>query len=149
MDALFVRTSVQPFEYLFVEAKSSILPTEKTKTKTHRSGILQQMIESLETYGKDDPRFELSRIRDNLENTFDESDAAIIRADLVPPGPNNLKVMGISVTNAATVNSDDDDFVLTQPCGTGFDYYALVVTDLAAVANEAYGIWAALKKAAG
>jgi len=149
MDALFVRTSHDPFEYLFVEAKSSILPTEKTKTKSHRSGILKQMIESLETYGRDDPRFELSRIRDNLESKFTEHESIKIRADLVPPGPDNLRVMGVSVINAVTVNTEDDDFILCEPCETVFDYYALVVTDLASTTTEAYGIWSEMKKAAG
>jgi len=148
MDGLFVKTSCTPFEYLFVEAKSSILPTVKTKTKTHRSGILTAMLESLHAYDDEDPRFEFARIRDNLEESFAINEAKIIRGDLTPPGPDNLKFLGISVTNASTVNADDDDFILSKQCDIHFDYYALVVTDLAELAKDAYGRWMNMKAAA-
>lgn len=148
MDGLFVKTSCDPYEYLFVEAKSSILPTKSTKAKTHRSGILTSMLNSLHTYDDDDPRFEFARIRDNLESSFNEAEAAKIRSDLTPPGPDNLKFLGVSVTNACTVNTDDDDFILSKQCDTEFNYYALVVTDLAELAKDAYGRWIKMKAAA-
>jgi DNA-binding transcriptional MocR family regulator len=147
MDGLFVKAGQQPFQYLFAEAKTSILPTTKTPTKKHKSGILNQMIGSLNAYSLDDPRFEFARIRDNLAKSFSDIDQKQIRSDLTPPGPENLKLLGVSVTNASTVNADDDDFILTAACSTPFDYYALVVTDLAALAAESYGYWDALKKA--
>jgi hypothetical protein len=147
MDGLFVKTSQEPYEYLFVEAKTSILPTTQTKTKRHKSGILSQMITSLNGYAADDPRFELVRIRDNLAANFLETDRTAIRSDLTPPGPSNLKLLGVSVTNASTINEEDDDFILSASCGVPFDYYALVVTDLAALAADSYGYWDALKTA--
>lgn len=148
MDGLFVKTSCAPYEYLFVEAKSSILPTESTKAKTHRSGILTQMVNSLHKYHGEDPRFEFSRIRDNLESSFSGNEAEIISADLTPPGPDNLKFIGVSVTNACTVNVEDDDFILSRHCDIDFNYYALVVTDLAGLAKDAYGRWFKIKEAA-
>lgn len=148
MDGLFVNTSCSPYEYLFVEAKSSILPTKTTKTKTHRSGILASMLKSLHTYDNNDPRFEFTRIRDNLESSFSKEEATKIKSDLTPPGPDNLKFLGISVTNASTVNKDDDDFILSEHCNIDFNYYALVVTDLAELAKDAYGRWAKIKAAA-
>jgi hypothetical protein len=147
MDALFVDTKSDPFTYLFVEAKSSVLPTKSTPAKSHRSGILKQMIESLNGYANDDPRFEYARIRDNLEKTFNPDVASRIRDDLIPPGPDNLKVMGVSITNAATVNQIDDDFILSAACGIPFDYHALVVTDLAVLAKDAFGYWEKVKAA--
>ncbi|MGY4509325.1 Hachiman antiphage defense system protein HamA [Bradyrhizobium sp. USDA 3650] len=147
MDGLFVKTSQPHFEYLFVEAKTSILPTKKTPTKKHKSGILSQMLTSLNAYAADDPRFEFARIRDNLTANFSEADQKQIRSDLTPPGPSNLKLLGVSVTNASTVNPDDDDFILTASCGAHFDYYALVVSDLASLAAESYGYWDAVKAA--
>ncbi|WP_294196759.1 Hachiman antiphage defense system protein HamA [uncultured Sphingomonas sp.] len=149
MDGLFVKIGALENEYLFVEAKSSILPTEATPHKSHRSGILKQMISSLDGYSSDDPRFELARIRDNLETSFSKDEANRIHADLIPPGPDNLKFLGVSVTNSVTVNEKDDDFILSEACLAPFDYYALVVTDLSAVAAESYGIWAAGRKAMG
>jgi hypothetical protein len=149
MDGLFVKTDCDPFEYLFVEVKCSILPTSNTKTKTHRSGILKQMLSSLHSYHNDDPRFEYSRIRDNLEKSFPQPDASAIRSDLIPPGPENLRFLGISVTNAATINSEDDDFILSSTCNLDFDYHAIVVTDLAALSQDAYGKWLAAKAALG
>ncbi|TIX17108.1 MAG: DUF1837 domain-containing protein [Mesorhizobium sp.] len=146
MDGLFVKMGKEIFEYLFVEAKSSILPTSSTKKLTHRSGILKDMIESLNKYSSDDPRFEFSRIRDNLEKSFSNEDSKEIRSDLIPPGPENMKFLGISVTNALTVNQGDDDFILGTCCKSEFDYYAIVVTDLHATAQEAYGIWDEAKK---
>ncbi|MDR6392610.1 Hachiman antiphage defense system protein HamA [Paraburkholderia phenoliruptrix] len=148
MDGLFVKTDCAPYEYLFVEAKSSILPTEATKSKTHRSGILTQMVNSLHKYHDEDPRFEFSRIRDNLQSSFDGNEAEVINADLTPPGPDNLKFIGVSVTNASTVNAGDDDFILSKHCNTNFNYYALVVTDLAELAKDAYGRWFKIKAAA-
>lgn len=148
MDGLFVKTSCVPYEYLFVEAKSSILPTESTKTKTHRSGILTQMLKSLHEYDDEDPRFEFARIRDNLESSFKDDEAKIIKSDLTPPGPDNLKFIGVSVTNACTVNTEDDDFILSRKCNIDFNYYALVVTDLAGLAKDAYGRWFKIKEAA-
>ncbi len=147
MDGLFVKTTVQPFQYLFVEAKSSILPTQATKTKTHRSGILTQMIDLLNAYSADDPRFELARIRDNLSKNFSDADRATIRSNLIPPGPDNLRLYGISVTNSQTINSDDDDFILSASCGATFEYYAIAVTNLAELASEAFGVWDKLKEA--
>jgi hypothetical protein len=147
MDGLFVKTGRQPFQYLFIEAKTSILPTTSTPTKKHKSGILSQMIGSLNAYSSDDPRFEFARIRDNLTKSFPDADQQRIRSDLTPPGPENLKLVGVSVTNASTVNADDDDFILTAPCSAPFDYYALVVTDLASLAAESYSYWDAVKKA--
>ena len=148
MDGLFVKTSCSPYEYLFVEAKSSVLPTAKTKTKTHRSGILTSMLDSLHAYDGEDPRFEFARIRDNLDKSFGVDEASVIRGDLIPPGPDNLKFIGVSVTNASTVNTDDDDFILSTHCDVDFDYYALVVTDLAELAKDAYGRWMKMKAAA-
>lgn len=148
MDGLFVKTSCTPFEFLFVEAKSSVLPTTLTKTKTHRSGILKSMLTSLHTYHKDDLRFEFARIRDNLESSFTVDEAAEIKRELTPPGPENLKFLGISVTNASTVNTGDDDFILVEKCDINFNYHALVVTDLAKLAKDAYGRWEQMKAAA-
>ncbi len=105
------------------------------------------MIASLDAYIKDDPRFELSRIRDNLAKSFDVQMAAQIRKDLIPPGPSNLKVMGISVTNAKTINSKDDDFILTADCQVPFDYHTIAVTDIADLAPKSYGRWNAIKAA--
>jgi hypothetical protein len=104
MDGLFVDTKSSPFTYLFVEAKSSILPTDSTPRKSRRSGILADMIRSLELYAQDDPRFELSRIRDNLEKEFSSQEQKIIRADLIPPWPDILRYLGVSITNKSTVN---------------------------------------------
>ncbi|SOY83468.1 hypothetical protein CBM2599_A160114 [Cupriavidus taiwanensis] len=148
MDGLFVRTDCTPYEYLFVEAKGSILPTEATPTKTHRSGILKHMLNSLHTYDDEDPRFEFARVRDNLEQSFDTAERKRIRSDLIPPGPDNLKFIGVSVTNLSTVNTADDDFILSQHCDKTFNYYALVVTNLAELANDAYGRWARIRAAA-
>lgn len=147
MDGLFVDISVDPYKFLFVEGKCSILPTEKTKSKSHRSGILSQMIDSLNKYQNEEPRFELTRIRDNLDKSFDSSVAEKIKRALMPPGPENLSFMGVSVTNSSTVNQGDDDFILSEPCDTPFDYKALIVTDLSALASEAYGFWDKIKQA--
>ena len=51
------------------------------------------------------------------------------------------KFLGISVTNAVTVNAEDDDFILGEACSSDFDYYAIVVTDLAKLAEESFGFW--------
>ncbi|KVD67360.1 hypothetical protein WK69_02535 [Burkholderia ubonensis] len=106
------------------------------------------MLNSLHIYDDQDPRFEFARIRDNLEASFEENEAIAIRSDLTPPGPDNLKFLGISVTNSSTVNTDDDDFILSEHCDTDFNYYALVVTDLAELAKDAYGRWMKIKTAA-
>jgi hypothetical protein len=147
MDGLFVDTKNFPYTYLFVEAKSSILPTVSTPRKSHRSGILTDMIRSLEVYAQDDPRFEFSRIRDNLEKEFSPEERKIIQADLTPPGPDTLRYFGVSITNKDTVNYEDDDFILSKECHLSFDYHGLVVTDLAMLAEEAYGYWSKAKQA--
>lgn len=147
MDGLFVNTNNVPFEYLFVEAKCSILPTEKTPFKAHKHGILKDMISSLNSYHNNDPRFELSRIRDNLEKSFSSSDASKIRGDLTPPGPENMRFLGVSVTNASTIKTDDDDFILSIACDLNFNYYAIAVTNLATLSKDAYGRWFATKAA--
>ncbi|MER2252938.1 Hachiman antiphage defense system protein HamA [Methylorubrum podarium] len=145
MDGLFVNVSSEPYEYIFVEAKSSILPTEKTKTKSHRSGLLQQMLTSLDGYEAEEPRMELVRIRENLDKNFQEAVRTKIKADLRPPGP-KLKYLGISITNSSTINSEDDDFILSSPCKISFDYYGLVVTDVARITSSAYAIWDDIKE---
>jgi hypothetical protein len=138
MDGFFVKTDVSPFHYLFVEAKTSIHPHGTSTFRGHRSGVLKQMIRSLGSYVPGDERFDLTRIRDNLSQRFDPAVAKEIKADLVPPGPLNSSFMGIAVVNAATVNQKDDDYILGQPCEREFEFRALVVSDLAALAKEAY-----------
>lgn len=142
MDAFFVDTSTSPFTYLEVEAKSSILPTEKSPFKGHRHGILSKMIESFEAYDPSDERFDFTAIRDNLERSnFTPKEAEQICNDLVPPGPQKLVRMGMATINEATICSEDDDFILTAPCKKSFNYRALIVADLARLASEAYGKW--------
>ncbi len=58
-----------------------------------------------------------------------------------------MHYLGVSVTNSVTVNSDDDDFILSSPCNIEFDYYGIVVTDVAQVTSGAYEIWDAMKAA--
>jgi hypothetical protein len=139
MDGFFVDTRTQPFTFYAVEAKSSILPTPKTTAKGHRYGILKQMIESLETYGAVDERFDFTTVRDNLEASFDSTEAAAIRAALFPPGPENMVRLGIAVINESTVDTKDDDFILTAACPVPFDFKAVTVTDLSGLAAAAYG----------
>src|SRR6516164_6561009 len=98
------------------------------------------MLEFIEQFASDDPRFEFSRIRDNLETVFSPVERIVIHNDLIPPGP-NLNLLGVTVTNDVTMNHENDDFILPSPCSTPFDYYALVVSDLKSLAEEAYGCW--------
>lgn len=99
------------------------------------------MIDSLNKFSGEDPRFELTRIRENLSSSFSDSERNAIKKDLRPPGPANLKVLGMSVTNEQTISNADDEFILTEPCSTQFDYHAIIVTNLAELAKEAYGYW--------
>jgi hypothetical protein len=138
MDGFFVKTTCDPFQYLFVEAKTSILPTDKTKFSGHRHGILKQMITSLGAYDKVDERFDFTRIRDNLEQGFSPSEAKQIRSDLVPPGPSNASYVGVAVTNKQTIDQGDDDYILSAASNKKFDFYGLVVVDLKQLAQESY-----------
>jgi hypothetical protein len=149
MDGFFVDVTTDPYTFIAVEAKTSILPTQRTRFSGHRHGILQQMIASLENYGPVDKRFDFVAIRDNLEEgDFDKQEAQRIRASLIPPGPDRLIYMGMATVNESTVCAEDDDFILQQPCSTPFDFRALVVADLAGLANKAYEKLAALTRAA-
>ncbi len=142
MDGFFVNVDTKPFTYVAVEAKTSILPTEKTPFKGHRHGILRQIIDSLEKYDSQDERFDFTTIRDNLEaDYFSREDAEQIRNDLVPPGPTKLVQLGMATINEKTVCVQDDEFILTEPCQRPFDYKVLVVSDLALLARESYAKW--------
>lgn len=138
MDGFFVDTSTSPFTFFAVEAKSSVLPTVRTKRRSHRSGILKEMTASLENYGPVDERFDFTTIRDNLEHGFSGDEASEIRDELVPPGPHTLRRIGFAVINECTINQDDDDYILTQACPTPFEFRGLTVTDLAELAAAAY-----------
>jgi hypothetical protein len=141
MDAFFVYTLEQPYTYYAVEAKSSVLPTGRSKNKSHRSGVLKQLIESMENANEQDFRFDFLRIRDNLERDFNEKEASVIRRDLMPPGPERLVRVGMAVINTSTVNQDDDDYILCTDCTVDFGFRSIVVADLAKLASEAYGAW--------
>ncbi len=143
MDGFFVDTSTQPFTFFAVEAKSSILPTEATPRKHHRHGILKDMVKSLNEYGPVDERFDFTTIRDNLESTFSAEDAKRIRMELVPPGPQCLVRLGIAVINESTIATEDDNYILTEPCQSAFHFRAITVSDLSSLAASAYA--AALK----
>ncbi len=138
MDGFFVKTDEAEFEYLLVEAKSSILPTEKTKFSGHRHGILKQMLESIDGYGKEDERFDFAKIRDNLAASFSDKEARQIKKDLIPPGPIRCSFLGVAVVNSSTVHSSDDDFILSSSISYPFEFSAIVVEDLAALARESY-----------
>lgn len=139
MDAFFVDTKQTPYVYYAVEAKSSVMPTSSTKKfRGHRYGILRQLITSLDGYGTWDLRFDLTAIRDNLESTFTPDESKVIRNDLVPPGPEHLVHLGMAAVNNSTVTQDDDDYILTTPCSKEFNYRALVVADLASLAQQAF-----------
>jgi Cap4 SAVED domain len=138
MDGFFVDTSSEPFTFDAVEAKSSILPTERTPATGHRHGILRQLIDSLENYGAVDERFDFTTVRDNLEAAFTAAEAKTIRSALFPPGPQNLLRLGMAVINDCTVDSKDDDFILTEGCPLPFNFQAVTVTNLADLAQTAY-----------
>jgi hypothetical protein len=137
MDGFFVNTT-EPFTFYAVEAKSSILPTPKTPAKGHRHGILRQLIDSLENYGAVDERFDFTAVRDNLEASFNEAEAKAIKSALFPPGPKNLVRLGMAVINESTVDSKDDDFILTEVCPVTFNFRAITVADLSNLAQTAY-----------
>lgn len=142
MDGFFVDLNTSPYTYIAVEAKSSILPTARTAFRGHRHGILKQMIESLDMYDSNDARFDFTAIRDNLEKSiFTQEQQEQICNDLVPPGPQRLLHLGMATINEQTVCTQDDEYILTQPCKRSFDYRALVVADLAKLAKESYGRW--------
>ena len=138
MDGFFVKVDGDEFEYLLVEAKSSILPTDKTKFSGHRHGILKQMLESIDGYSKDDERFDFAKIRDNLSISFSEKEARQIKRDLVPPGPLKCSFLGVAVINSSTVHHADDDFILSSVITYPFDFAAIVIDDLATLASESY-----------
>jgi hypothetical protein len=138
MDGFFVDTTKEPFTFYAVEAKSSILPTPKTPAKGHRYGILRQLIGSLENYGAVDERFDFTTVRDNLEASFSEAEAKTIKSALFPPGPVNLVRLGMAVINESTVDSKDDDFILTEGCPVPFSFRAVTVADLSGLAQTAY-----------
>jgi hypothetical protein len=138
MDGFFVNISTAPFHYLLVEAKTSVLPTSKTKFNGHRHGILKQMLESIGKYSHGDQRFDFTRIRDNLDTSFDPDVAKQIRSDLIPPGPKHSAYCGIAVVNSSTIDANDDDFIISTACPNEFSYRAVLVKDLAALASAAY-----------
>ncbi|ATB48420.1 Hachiman antiphage defense system protein HamA [Corallococcus macrosporus] len=139
MDAFFVNTKKKPYDYIAVEAKTSIRPMPGSKFTGHRQGIYRQLIQSLDGYGASDGRFDLVAIRDNLEReSFTSDEAKQIRQDLVPPGPPSLKILGMAVVNTNSVIPQDIDYVLTASCKQTFEFEALVVTDLASLAGQAY-----------
>lgn len=150
MDGFFVNTGEQPYTYVAVEAKTSILPTGKTKFSGHRYGILKQMVESLGNYDSVDERFDFTMIRDNLENfAYSAKERTQIRKDILPPGPKNLVHIGMATTNQSTVSEKDDLFILCEPCSTPFTYRSVVVADLSELAKKAFGLVHGLKKAGG
>ena len=140
MDAFFVDTETIPFTYYAVEAKSSIQPTTN-KFRGHRYSILRQMIKSIGTYSVSDRRFDFISIRDNLESErFSQEERKQIRADLIPPGPASICFVGVASINNQTLSSEDDDYILCEPCSNNFIYRALVVTDLKNQARQAYDV---------
>lgn len=138
MDGLFVDTSTIPFSYFWVEAKTSILPTNKTAFNGHRHGILKQLIQSLDGYDEQDQRFDFVAIRDNLDSAFNPSEAAQIKNDLTPPGP-TISYLGMAAINDSTISKEDDDWILSTSCKRTFTFRGLTVTNLAGCAREAYG----------
>lgn len=138
MDGFFVDTSTSPFTFFAVEAKSSILPTKKTKVRGHRYGILAQMISSLENYGPLDQRFDFTTVRDNLEEFFNPTEREAIRSELFPPGPKKLVRLGMAVINECSVDAKDDDYILTEAPHVEFTYRAITVADLSNLAQCAY-----------
>lgn len=146
MDGFFVDTTTAPYTYIAVEAKTSIQPTPSTPFRGHRHGILKYMVESLENYGDIDQRFDFTVIRDRLEeDIFSVEERRVIKKDLVPPGPTLLNRLGVATINSSTVRAADDDFILSTTCTTPFQYRALVVTDLSALAEKAYARVARLR----
>lgn len=138
MDGFFVKTEGAEFEYLLVEAKSSILPTAKTRFSGHRHGILKQMLTSIDGYDKEDERFDFAKIRDNLSASFSDKEARQIKRDLIPPGPIKCSFLGMAVVNSSTVHSADDDFIISSVISHPFDFSAVIVEDLATLASESY-----------
>jgi len=148
MDGFFVDTGQSPYLYIAVEAKSSILPTERSGFSGHRYGILNQMIKSLGKYSVIDKRFDLTVIRDNLEKfAFSIEEQSQIRKDLLPPGPSNLINIGMATINKSTVSEKDNIYILCEPCTTLFNYRAIVVADLSELAKKSYGLVHKLKRA--
>lgn len=138
MDAMFVNRATDPYEYVFVEAKCSIKPQDQSGRKSHRSGILRQMVESLGHYSDHDERFDFTTIRDHLERGFSTEEAQRIRQDLTPPGPYNLRYLGVACVTHETINQKDDDYILTVDSERSFDFQGIAVSDVLELADKAY-----------
>ena len=147
MDGFFVDLKSDPYTFIAVEAKTSILPTDKTKCSGHRHGILKQLIASLDGYSDEDKRFDFTLIRDNLnKGSFTEKEVLNIKEELKPPGPSSMIHIGIATINESTVHPEDDGFILTEKCRLDFKFRSLVVADLADLAALAYGRVQKLKR---
>lgn len=135
MDVMCVDTQCSPYRYYWIEVKSSRQNDSKVY---HRHGIYKQMIDSLEHYSVSDKRFDFVQIRDNLTTTdFSTAEYNTIRAELIPPGPTVI-YQGLAVINLCTINKQDDDYIITEPCATSFDARILALTDIKTIAVNAY-----------
>ena len=139
MDGFFVDIRTTPFTYYAVEAKCSVQPTGRSRFSGHRYGILRQLIHSLDSYTSLDKRFDLSLVRDHLENeNFTADQQTTIRRDLIPPGPTNLVYLGTASINQSTVCQKDDDYILSTPCSQNFSFYCIAVSDIKHLATSSY-----------
>lgn len=136
MDVMCVDVSQKPYRYLWVEAKSSRQTGQRVY---HNSGIYKQMRDSLTKYTDEDVRYDFVHICDNMSQAdFSEEERRIIRQDLLSPSGPPLVYHGMAVINIDTHEQSDVDKLLSEPCNTSFDVRLIALTDLKALAVEAY-----------
>lgn len=139
MDVMCVDVSKTPYKYLWVEAKSSRQLEEPGNRVSHKGGIFKQMRDSLSKYTNGDAEFDFVHICDNMSTSdFTESERLAIRKDLKSITGPPLVYHGMAVINLNTYKQNDVDDLLSQPCSTSFDVRLLAMTDLKAIAVEAY-----------
>lgn len=136
MDVMCVDVSTTPYRYIWVEAKSS---RQTGRRVYHNSNIYQQMRNSLANYDVDDMRYDFAHICDNMSSAdFSDAERRIIRQDLLSPTGPDVIFHGMAVINIDTHEQDDVDGLLSTPCPTNFDVRIIALTDLRAIAVEAY-----------
>jgi hypothetical protein len=146
MDVVMYDPSADPIELAFLEVKSSVKEAGDEAPR-HDNSIYKDLFNSMNKYVKRDLRYDITAIRDRLDELPDDDRQRVDEAVRRYGGP-TIKYAGVCAIDAATHVHEEASVLATRKNEKEFDAELLCVAELGQVVDATYAKLTALRDAA-
>lgn len=137
MDLICFIPGTNPLEFVFCEVKSSNKHKSDGFPAKHDTSCYADIFNSLKKYETVDLDFDLTAIKDNLDQV-PEVNREEIRKSLIPYGDKKVAYKGVAVIDLSTIHEDECNVLSTRKCNKDFDIEVVCIEDYKEVALEVY-----------